>query len=293
LITNLKGVPKSHIYQVLRTGQVRVNKGRQRPHYRVQTGDILRIPPLRTATATPPATKTSSPWLENVVLYEDPDLLILNKPSGLAVHGGSGVRLGLIESLRQQRPKARYLELAHRLDRDTSGCLIIAKRRSVLRTIHAQLREGAIAKHYTALLVGVWKKQHVQVQTRLKKNRLQSGERVVRVQPDGKLASSRFTTRRVLTLPAPLPDATLVDIELLTGRTHQARVHAAHNGCPIAGDTKYGDRDINHQLRSLGLKRLFLHAGRLVFQHPVSGATITAEAPLPIELAGFLVALTA
>lgn len=279
---HLKGVPKSHIYRILRTGQVRINKGRSKPDYRLQAGDIVRIPPVRTASRPPLPNADNLEWLNSRVLYEDEDLLAIDKPSGLAVHGGSGIHLGLIEALRQLRSQSRFLELVHRLDRDTSGVLLIAKRRPVLRQLHEQLRDKHIQKKYIALLMGQWTGKAKRVEAPLEKNQQQSGERMVKVSADGKIAISRFTPKQ--NFKHNHCNAALVEIKLITGRTHQARVHAAHLGQPIAGDDKYGDKTFNAAMKQLGLKRLFLHAAKLVFLHPGKDCKIHIEAPLPEEL---------
>lgn len=275
LTAYLKGVPKSFIYRVLRRGEVRVNKGRAKPAYRLQAGDQVRIPPLRRAEVAPPATpgRRQLRQVSENILYEDEGLLILNKPSGLAVHGGSGVSLGVIELLRASRAGAPFLELAHRLDRDTSGCLIIAKKRSSLRHIHQLLREEGMDKRYVALLKGPWQGGERRVNAALRKNILQSGERVVKVEAEGKSSETLFRPLR------QWPAATLVEALPLTGRTHQIRVHAAHLGKPIAGDDKYGDADFNRAMQAQGLRRLFLHAASLGFTSS-DGQPIAVEAPL-------------
>lgn len=281
LLRTLKGVPKSYIYRIVRKGEVRINKSRARPDYRLQAGDVVRVPPVRTATRTgTPPNPTLATALKGRILYEDDDLLVVDKPSGMAVHGGSGIVLGVIEALRALRPEARFLELVHRLDRDTSGCLIVAKKRSVLRTLHALLRTpgAGIEKHYLALLKGPWRGGARKVNAPLQKHVLRSGERMVEVTETGKPSVSVFTPK------AMYAGAVLVDIRLVTGRTHQARVHAASLGTPIAGDEKYGDREFNRSLRKLGLKRLFLHAASVSFPHPRDGRKLTVEAPLPPEL---------
>lgn len=284
LLTQLKGVPKSRIYRILRKGEVRVNRGRIKPDYRLQAGDSIRIPPLR-LTPKPAAPRPAEHILAEVeasILYEDKLFLILNKPSGLAVHGGSGLSYGLIEALRALRPDAPFLELGHRLDRETSGVLVIAKRRSALRAFHAQLREGGMEKRYLALVKGRWRGGERRVEAPLRKNQLSSGERIVRVSADGKPALTLF---RPVTIYS---SATLLEAELITGRTHQVRVHAAHCGHPIAGDEKYGDENFNRQMAALGLKRLFLHARSLAFIHPHSETTLRVEAPLPAQLDALL-----
>jgi 23S rRNA pseudouridine955/2504/2580 synthase len=280
LLAQLKGVPRSLIYRLLRRGEVRVNKGRVKPHQRLNAGDEVRIPPVRTAPTAdpvaPPAALTAR--LAGRVLYEDARVLVLDKPAGVAVHGGSGIVHGVIEALRAQHPGAE-LELVHRLDRDTSGCLLIAKRRSALRFLHAELREGRVEKRYQALLLGPLAARVQRVELPLRKNQLQGGERVVRVDPEhGKPALTVF--RRV----AAYGDATLVDVELHTGRTHQIRVHAASIGAPIAGDDKYGRLQERDFARKLGLKRLFLHAAGLRFRPREDAPTVTVTAPLPEEL---------
>jgi 23S rRNA pseudouridine955/2504/2580 synthase len=292
LVTALKGVPRSHIYKIVRRGEVRINRGRCRANYRLRRGDQVRIPPVRVASreAPPRLERRDQQTLERAILYEDKYLLAVNKPSGMAVHGGSGIALGVIEALRQLRPTEPGLELVHRLDRDTSGCLLVAKRRSALRRLHEQLRQHGprgVDKRYLALLEGHWRGGKRRVQAALKKNLLQSGERIVRVAEDGKPSVSVFVPRQ------RYPQATLVEISLLTGRTHQARVHAAHMGMPIAGDDKYGHREFNKSMRGLGLKRLFLHAASLTFEHPDSGERLRIEAPLPAELENVLEQLKA
>ena len=286
LIATLKGVPKSHIYRILRKGEVRINKGRARPDYRLEEGDVVRIPPLRQA---PPPLKAGGPeaaegyaWLLPRILFEDDDLMVVNKPAGLAVHAGSGVSVGLIEALRGLRPQAPFLELAHRLDRETSGCLLLAKSRPALIALHRMLRDGKMEKRYLALVAGTWRGGARAVRASLEKNRPRSGERMVEVSEDGKESASRFIPHQ------RFGSATLMEIQLLTGRTHQARVHAAHLGHPIAGDDKYGDREFNRRLHKLGLRRLFLHAQRLRFMHPLTGYTMDIEAPLPDELSTLL-----
>ena len=285
LLTQLKGVPKSHIYRLLRTGQVRLNGGRIDASRRVAEGDFIRIPPLQIATpAKLPAAAISAFGRRLVarVLLEDADLLVLDKPSGIAVHGGSGLVLGIIEGMRELRPEAKFLELAHRLDRDTSGCLVIAKKRSALRSLHEQFRDNSIKKSYTALLCGQWPQRRQTVAAALDKNVLQSGERVVKASAVGKSAVTTFRRLRVFS------GATLVDAEPQTGRTHQIRVHAQFMGYPIAGDDRYAPSERNREFRQRGLRRLFLHASRLTFVHPVTGQPVTVEAPLAPELQSFL-----
>ncbi|MEI6412631.1 MAG: RluA family pseudouridine synthase [Pseudomonadota bacterium] len=252
LVHQLKGVPHSHIYRILRGGEVRVNGGRVKPPYRLQTDDQIRIPPLRAALPAPRATLGESflQTLERSILFEDHRLLVIDKPAGLAVHGGSGIRTGVIEGFRQLYPEIETLELVHRLDRDTSGCLMIAKRRSMLRWLHEAMRQHQVEKRYLAVLTGTLSRG-VAVTVPLRKNVLKSGERMVRVAADGKPAETRF---RVL---APVALGTLVEAELLTGRTHQIRVHAAHLGHPVVGDEKYG------QVTAEGPRRMLLHAWKI------------------------------
>jgi len=283
LIAQLKGVPRTWVYRALRTGQVRVNKGRCKPAQRLQIGDVVRIPPVRQATRAPQAAPLHiQEKIEKSVIYEDNLLLIVNKPSGLAVHGGSGLSHGVIEALRASRPDAAFLELAHRLDRETSGCLMLAKRRSALTALQELQRAGKIEKRYIALLAGRIRKGAWRADLPLKKNTLKGGERVVRVDPEGKPAATRFKVLR------RFADATLVDATLETGRTHQIRVHAAANGTPILGDPKYGDEVANRRYRDLGLRRLYLHAASLRFDWPQVRGGIFVEAPLGSELESLL-----
>lgn len=279
LLKTLKGVPKTRIYRIVRKGEVRVNKKRIKPDYRLNLGDLVRIPPVRVSDKREPQRPADKvlKQLNDSIIYEDDGLMVLNKPSGLAVHGGSGLSYGVIEGLRALRPDARFLELAHRLDRDTSGCLVIAKKRSVLRAFHELLREGEMDKVYLALVMGRWKGGGTRVDAPLRKNELKSGERVVRVSKDGKASSTIFTP---LTL---YKGCSLMRVKLLTGRTHQVRVHAQYSGHPIAGDGKYGDSDFNREMSGRGLKRLFLHAAELHFTLPEHG-TVHVEAPLEHNL---------
>ncbi len=285
LFAKLKGVPKSRIYRILRKGEVRVNKGRIKPDYRLKPGDIVRIPPIRVAEggALPNQQLPAlAKQLHKGILYEDPNLLILNKPSGIAVHGGSGVSQGVIETLRAAQPEIRFLELVHRLDRDTSGCLIIAKKRSTLRILHELLRSEGVDKRYLALVEGRWRGGKQQVDAPLRKNQLSSGERIVRVDPQGKSAVTLFK-------PVCLyRQATLVEIKLVTGRTHQVRVHAAHIGHPVAGDEKYGNPAFNKVMRTMGLSRLFLHAHSLNFKLAPDATPVGVTAPLEEKLQAVL-----
>ncbi|MCV6588548.1 MAG: 23S rRNA pseudouridine(955/2504/2580) synthase RluC [Marinobacterium sp.] len=280
LRVQLKGVPKSMIYRILRKGEVRANKKRIKPEYKIVAGDLIRIPPVRVAERAPaPAVSEGlQNHLEEAILYEDNDLMVINKPSGLAVHGGSGVSLGLIEALRQMRPQAKFLELVHRLDRDTSGCIMVAKKRSALKFLHQALQGSRITKIYHALVTGHWNASSRRVEAPLRKNELKSGERVVKVQADGKAALTEF---RVLNRYGRR--ATLVEARPITGRTHQIRVHVQFEGHPIIGDDKYGIDDVNQQMKALGLKRLFLHAAELRFPLPGGGRQII-KAPLDAGL---------
>jgi len=286
LINHLKGVPKAHIYRILRKGEVRVNKKRAKPTYRLQAGDQLRVPPVQ-VTVTTPMTPNQElmAFLATRILYEDNHLLIINKPSGIAVHGGSGVKWGLVDTLRCMYPALPQLELAHRLDAETSGCLVLAKKRSVLRELHALLREGEVSKIYWALTKGHWKKSECHVDASLQKNQLGGGERIVRVHAEGKPSVTIFRTLKVFA------EISLMEATLLTGRTHQIRVHAQYRGHPIAGDEKYGDRDLNKEMRHIGLKRLFLHAYSIEFVLPKTGERIHVTAPLDKDLAACLKAL--
>lgn len=288
LMRHLNGVPKSLVYRIVRKGEVRVNKGRIKPDYRLKEGDIVRVPPVRQAEKKAPgkAPDAMLRLIESRILFEDKRILILNKPSGLAVHGGSGLSFGLIEALRELRPNDKNLELVHRLDRDTSGCLIIAKKRSALRRLHEQLREGSMDKRYMTLLKGKWKGRSKWVDAPLLKNVIQSGERLVFVDARGKEARTQF-------IPYSIgEDASLMSVKLDTGRTHQIRVHAQHLGFPIAGDSKYGDDEFNRELKNKGLKRLFLHAFSLKFHLPDTETgediPISVEAPLDDALVNVL-----
>jgi len=282
LLKLLKGVPKSHIYRIVRSGEVRVNRGRAAPDYRVRAGDELRLPPVRVAERS--AVRRVAPanaQLERAILFEDEYLLALDKPAGLAVHGGSGVSHGVIEQLRALRSQAKFLELVHRLDRDTSGVLLLAKKRSALTGLHAELRAGRVTKQYLALVKGKWRDQKRHVRLNLHKYVLPSGERRVSVDAGGRESHTIFRLKRAW------PDFSLLQAELKTGRTHQIRVHLAHLGFPIVGDEKYGDFDFNKRLAPK-LKRMFLHASSIGFTHPATGENVEIEAPLPKELAAFL-----
>jgi 23S rRNA pseudouridine955/2504/2580 synthase len=277
LLRELKGVPKSHVYRVLRSGEVRVNSGRVKPDYRLQVGDRVRLPPIRISQEKPPAKPRELP-----IAFEDAALLVVDKPSGVAVHGGSGVSFGVIESLRAARPQARFLELAHRLDRDTSGLLILCKKRSALVELHRMLREGEVKKRYLAVVGGEWPRELKELRQSLHKYVTASGERRVSVHEAGR---SALTHVRRLKATA---DYSLLEVELLTGRTHQIRVHMAHAGHPILGDDKYGDFALNRTLAKQGVQRLLLHAARLAFKHPVSGESVKLESPLPAHMRAFV-----
>lgn len=272
LARHLKGVPKSHIYRIVRRGEVRVNSGRIRAQYKVRAGDTVRIPPVRVSTPKPGRVPGLN--LEQHILFENPRLLVINKPPGIAVHGGSGLSYGIIEALRAERATAPYLELAHRLDRETSGCLVIAKRRSFLRAFHEQLQHGQVKKHYLALVAGQWQGGRRTVDVALRKNQLRGGERMVSVDEDGKRAISVFTPVSVY------EGASLVEVELKTGRTHQIRVHGKHIGHPLAGDEKYGDDEFNRRMRAIGLRRMLLHAHMIEFVDPYDDQVITVSSPL-------------
>jgi len=278
LLRLAKGVPKSHLYRILRSGEVRVNKGRIGADYRLCEGDIVRVPPIRVAAST----KSMAPARDFDLVFEDDALIILDNPAGTAVHGGSGVSFGVIEQLRRARPQAKLLELAHRLDRETSGLLIIAKKRTALTRLHDMFRDGAISKRYLALVKGRWLNPTQHVRLPLHKYLTEEGERRVSVAAEGKEAHS------IVRLKARWENFSLVEVELKTGRTHQIRVHLSHLGFPIAGDDKYGDFTLNRELQKAGLKRMFLHAATLALRHPLSGEPLSMEAPLPAELCNFV-----
>lgn len=279
LLRLCRGVPKSHIYRALRSGQVRVNKGRVSSDYRVQLGDEIRIPPMRLPK---PDETRPAPAAEFAILYEDEYLLVINKPQGVAVHGGSGVAFGVVEQLRSARPQQKFLELAHRLDRDTSGLLILAKRRRALVALHDMFRQGQIEKFYLALVDGDWVNQRQHISLPLQRWLTASGERRVRVDPQGRPAHT------VINLQQRYGRFSLVEADLRTGRTHQIRVHLAHLGFAIVGDDKYGSDATRAEAVRMGFKRMFLHASRLRFKHPISGEFIELFAPLPNECQRFL-----
>lgn len=272
LIRECKGVPKSHLYKAIRSGQVRVNKGRVQAEYRVRLGDDIRIPPLRVAE---PENKRPVPASEFPIIFEDDALIIIDKPSGVAVHGGSGVSFGVIEQIRAARPEARFLELAHRLDKETSGLLMIAKKRSALVALHGMLKESRGRKCYLALVEGDWVNDRQHIRLPLEKYLTRDGERRVRVRPDGKQAHT------IVSKEARYGSYTLVKAELRTGRTHQIRVHLAASGFPIVGDEKYGNDATRQAFVRRGFSRMFLHAHTLDIAHPLTQEPLSLMAPLP------------
>jgi 23S rRNA pseudouridine955/2504/2580 synthase len=296
LIRHLKGVPKTHVYRIIRSGEVRVNKGRASADTRVETGDVVRVPPVRTAEKS---TERVAPARDFPVLFEDDHVLAIDKPSGVAVHGGSGVSFGVIEQLRQARPTAKMLELVHRLDRETSGILLVAKKRSALTKLQDQFRERETGKTYLTLVNGTWPANKKVIDLPLHKYLQADGERRVKVvakdDPDGMRAITLVKVAKRVSHPLPLGegrgegmhDFTLLEVTIKTGRTHQIRVHLAASGHSIAGDDKYGDFELNKRLAKEGLKRMFLHAWRLQFNHPASDERVALEAPLPRELQDF------
>ncbi|PWV59508.1 RluA family pseudouridine synthase [Plasticicumulans acidivorans] len=287
LLRTLKGVPKSLVYRILRKGEVRVNKGRSRPEHRLKTGDVVRIPPLRLSPETEAAPVPG--WLQErlqaAILHEDRRVLVLDKPSGVAVHKGSGIDVGVIEALRAMRPQGGFLELAHRLDRDTSGVLVLAKTPEALRGIHDALNARSTEKRYLAFVRGHWQLGSCRVDAPLRKGMVRGGERMVEVAADGKPSVSHFRLVR------QFGPGALVEITIETGRTHQIRVHAAHMGHPLAGDDKYGDSDFNRLMAGFGLHRLFLHAQYLAL--PLGERELVLSAPLGAELGAVLDALEA
>lgn len=292
---HLKGVPKTHIYRIIRQGEVRINKGRTSADARVQPGDVVRIPPVR-VSSKPEESERAVPAREFPLLLDDDVMLAINKPAGVAVHGGSGVSFGVIEQLRRAHPDARFLELVHRLDRETSGILLVAKKRSALTHLQDQFRERETGKTYLALVVGEWPANKKVIDTPLRKYLLPDGERRVRAttadDPEGMRSVSLVKVQQVL--PARhqlgLPVLSLLEVTIKTGRTHQIRVHLASSGHAIAGDEKYGDFDLNKRLAKQGLKRMFLHAWRLQFNHPQTAERVQLGAELPPELADFVAA---
>jgi len=284
LISRLKGVPKSRIYRLVRKGEVRVNKGRVDIKYRLAAGDVVRIPPIRVAERSEESfvPKGLQAALQQGILFEDDGFMVINKPAGFAVHGGSGVSSGIIEGLRLIRPEARFLELVHRLDKDTSGCLLIAKKRSALRKLQEFFRNSEIKKTYQALLAGQWDRKKLIVTAPLLKNISKGGERIVVISKAGKAAETLFTRIKLFR------NATLVEASPKTGRTHQIRVHAASLGHAIVGDDRYGIDEINKLFKNKGYKRMFLHAETLKFNHPVTDEKMTISAPLPLQLINLL-----
>ena len=291
LLRHLKGVPKTHVYRIIRSGEVRVNKGRAAPDTRLATEDMVRLPPVRVSARVLEKAQATVPERDFDVMLEDAHLIVVNKPAGLAVHGGSGVSFGVIEQIRQSMPHADQFELVHRLDRETSGILLVAKKRSALKHLQTQFRERATDKTYLALVRGIWPQRQKVIDLPLQKYLLTNGdgsegERRVRVvapnDPQGMRAITLVKVARLL------GDYTLLEVTIKTGRTHQIRVHLASLGHPILGDDKYGDYDLNKALQKTGLRRMFLHAWKLQFRHPASGEVVALNAPLPPELQSFI-----
>lgn len=294
LIRHLKGVPKTHVYRIIRSGEVRINKGRASADTRVEAGDLVRVPPVRISDKVAEKAERPAPAREFPILLEDEHLIAIDKPAGVAVHGGSGVSFGVIEQLRQARPQAKFLELVHRLDRETSGILLVAKKRSALTHLQDQFRERETGKTYLALVTGTWPANKKVIDLPLHKYLQADGERRVRVttadDPDGMRSVTLVKVRSTIA-PRPvqgLPAMSLLEVTIKTGRTHQIRVHLASQGHPIVGDDKYGDFDLNKRLQKLAMKRMFLHAWRLQFTHPASDERIELLAELPPELADFV-----
>ncbi|MES2786971.1 MAG: pseudouridine synthase [Pseudomonadota bacterium] len=310
LIRHLKGVPKTHVYRIIRSGEVRVNKGRAQADTRVAAGDKVRLPPVRISQKPAEKAEAAVPGREFPVLFEDEHLLAIDKPAGVAVHGGSGVSFGVIEQLRRARPDARFLELVHRLDRETSGILLVAKKRSALTNLQDQFRERETGKTYLALVAGAWPANRKVIDVPLHKYLQADGERRVKVvaqgDPDGMRSITLVKVARRVSLPitrsgdrqAPgqgqiqgdgaASAASLLEVTIKTGRTHQIRVHLSSQGFPIVGDDKYGDFELNKSLQKAGLKRMFLHAWKLTFTHPATGEAVSLSSPLPPGLAGFI-----
>lgn len=295
LVKMLKGVPKPHIYRILRSGEVRVNKGRVDAAYKLKLNDIVRIPPIRTS-AQPKSTEAVSikPKFDQAVIYEDQSILVINKPAGFAVHGGSGVSRGVIEQLRLERPTAKFLELVHRLDRETSGVLLLAKKRTALVALHEAIKANKTDKRYAVLVAGEWTEAKKRVVMDLQKYVLPNGERRVNVVTD-KLKDKYNDAQRsetVFYLKQSFEGFSFLEAKLVTGRTHQLRVQLAHLGFPIVGDDKYGDFELNKQLQKKGLKRMFLHSCETKLQHPLTEERLRLVAPLPTALESFLQSLT-
>ena len=293
LLRELKGVPKTHVYRIIRSGEVRVNKGRAQADSRLADGDVVRVPPVRLAARDAPA--AAAPPREFPVLFEDEHLLVIDKPAGVAVHGGSGVSFGVIEQLRRARPEARFLELVHRLDRETSGLLMLAKKRSALLSLQEQFRARATGKTYAALVAGHWPARLKVIDVALHKGTNAAGERHVRAVGDDHADAQRAIS--LVRVVRPFAATTLLDVTIKTGRTHQIRVHLAHSGHAIVGDDKYGDFALNRRLArgelldGLRFERMFLHARALAFDHPATGARVALEAPLPAECVALLARL--
>ena len=287
LARNLEGVPKTHIFRVIRKGEVRVNGKRAKPEQRLQASDIVRVPPVRLGDAAPPrrAPPAMVAGLTGAIIHEDSRLIVIDKPAGVAVHGGSGVNFGVIEALRAARPD-ETLELVHRIDRDTSGLLLISRKPAALRTLHALMRDGQVEKRYLALVKGKWELGKKRIDVPLRTDTRVGGERTVRADSSGKDAVSVFKPVQFFG-----KRASLVEVDLETGRTHQIRVHAAHAGYPLAGDVKYGEPEFNEKMQLLGLKRMFLHAHQLSFTWPDTGVEFSVSAPLPAELSAVIDAL--
>ncbi len=294
LLRHLKGVPKTHVYRIIRSGEVRVNKGRASAETRVQAGDMVRVPPVRISEKVAEKAQRPAPAKDFPALLDDESMIAIDKPAGVAVHGGSGVNFGVIEQLRQARPEARFLELVHRLDRETSGILLVAKKRSALVHLQDQFRERETGKTYLALVQGTWPANKKVIDLPLHKYLQADGERRVRVttadDPEGMRSITLVKVRKLIE-PRPLqglPAMSLLEVTIKTGRTHQIRVHLSSQGHPIVGDDKYGDFDLNRRVQKQGLKRMFLHAWRLQFMHPASGERLELRAELPPELADFV-----
>jgi 23S rRNA pseudouridine955/2504/2580 synthase len=282
LIRHLKGVPKTHVYRIIRSGEVRVNKGRASADTRIETGDVVRLPPVRISDKVAEKAARPAPGREFPLLLEDDALMAIDKPAGVAVHGGSGVSFGVIEQLRQARPLAKLLELVHRLDRETSGILLVAKKRSALKHLQDQFRERETGKTYLALVQGSWPEKLKVIDSALHKFLLPDGERRVKITSNEDPDGMRSIT--LVKVAERLLGCTLLEVTIKTGRTHQIRVHLASQGHPIAGDDKYGDFEWNKALQKQGLKRMFLHAWRLQFSHPATGKRVELKSNLPSEL---------
>ena len=285
LMRHFKGVPKSHIYRILRKGEVRVNKKRIKQTYKLVIGDEVRLPPVRIAEPRdrrPPDGAISS--LAERIVYDDDRLIVLNKPAGLAVHAGSGIDFGVIDIMQRLEKQDSELYLVHRLDRDTSGCLLLARDRDALRSLQASMQENRIEKVYLALVRGQWEQQDHRVEMTLRRNKIRGGERLVQIDADGKQSVSEFRTMRQYTSAPDAGGCSLMKIRLITGRTHQIRVQASESGHPVAGDRRYGDEQFNRKMKAYGLKRMFLHAASLSFPHPDNDKEFTIEPPLDDEL---------